>query len=310
LAITRGLFIREKRKKCLRSLLAPRAGTWERQQQITVELLRVVDNSKVKPFENVGSAGLVMQSVFSPVAFLENQKSYQKNSDNEWRKSGFATFNWRSMEWKVYCICYLGLLSPSIAERIHRKHRQHDLIDSVVGELTELQYTIAVLALNLRSKLTTETHEFIDWLLPIIRAYNGPGKSPRLEDTMTKIREFSEEQLQQADITMNGENMGLTLKHYELPFLLTQANELSICSLDFQRRVFRVKGQLDLFNQQVSFQQSQYEKTFDTSIIGANRVAVEKNLTNGYAILATDAESIARAIGEIISRYGSAAVDR
>jgi hypothetical protein len=37
----------------------------------------------------------------------------------------------------------LGLLSPAIAERIRRHHREKDVIATVVGEFSELQFTFA-----------------------------------------------------------------------------------------------------------------------------------------------------------------------
>ena len=199
----------------------------------------------------------------------------------------------------------LGVLSPFIAERIHRKHRQQDFVSSVVIELGELQYILAAVAFKMRSKVFTLTDKFLDWLLPIVSSYSGPGKNPTLAATLTKLREGSEDQRRQALTLMRDEGRGFTLKRYEVPFLVAQASELSICSLDFQRRVFRVKSKLDLFNQHVSYLQGQFEKTFDASIVGANRDVVERNLTEGYASLATFAEETARAIGEIISRYGS-----
>ncbi len=200
---------------------------------------------------------------------------------------------------------FLGLLSPGIAERIRRKHRQQDLVSSVVNEFGELQYIMVFVAFRMRSKVATVTDEFLDWILPIVSSYSGPGKSPTLAATLAKVREYTQDQRCQADILMRDESRGFALKRYEVPFLVAQANELSICSLDFQRSIFRVKAQLDLFNQQSLFLQGQYEKTFDASIVGANRDAVERNLIEGYAIIATSAEGIARAIGEIMSRYGS-----
>jgi hypothetical protein len=197
----------------------------------------------------------------------------------------------------------LGLLGPAIVERIRRKHRRRDLISSVVGELTELQFTLAFVAFQLRSKLATVTDEFLDWLMPIVDSYDGPGKNSRLAGMLVEVRAHSEAERRQIDILLQGEGRGLTLKKYEVPFLEGQAAELSICPLDFQRRVFRVKGQLNQFNQQVSYLQGQFEKTFDPSIVGANRENVERNLVEGYAAIAKIAEMIARAVDDIMRTH-------
>ena len=62
----------------------------------------------------------------------------------------------------------LGTLSPGIAERIRRKHTQRDLIRSVLAELADLQYTMALVAHSLRTRQAQATDEFLDWLIPIV----------------------------------------------------------------------------------------------------------------------------------------------
>jgi len=197
----------------------------------------------------------------------------------------------------------LGLLSLGIAERIRRGYRRQELIASVTGELADLQYVTALLAVKLRSHLGQKTDEFLDWLIPIVRQYDGPNKIVRLADNLANMRLYSEEERRAADLAASDPNVGVWLMKYDLPLLTAQSADLSICSLDFQRRVWWVKGQLDYFNQQVDFFRSQYEKTFDTSIIGDNRVAIETNLATGYKDLAGRAESIAKAIGQIRAKY-------
>ncbi len=198
----------------------------------------------------------------------------------------------------------LGLLGPGIVERIRRKQRAQDLVDSVVAELLELQYTLVAVAFKLRSHLATASDEFFDWALPIMRSYEGPSKSPTLVDTLTKSREFPEEQRRTADIAGRDANIAIALKRYDVPFLATQGSELSICALDFQRRVFRAKGQLDLFNQHVGFLQGQFDRTFESGITTQNRDNIDRNLESGYAKLANEAQSLARAISDIVHRYG------
>lgn len=197
----------------------------------------------------------------------------------------------------------LGLLSPGIAERVRRKRRERDLVVAIVGELTELQYTLATAAYRLRAKVGQATNEFLDRLLPVFRSYSGPDANPKFVELVTQSRELDERLRQRAHLLIDGQDRGLALKRYEVPFLLSQANELSICSLDFQRRIFRVKGQLDLFNQHVLFVHGQFEKTFDASVMSTSSSEIERNLTEGYTRLATDAEYIVNLIDEIKSRH-------
>lgn len=197
----------------------------------------------------------------------------------------------------------LGLLSPGIAERIRRRHRQRDIIRSVLGELSELQYTLALVASKLRSHLAQETDDFLDWLIPIAEAYDGPAKRPALAGNLRKLRAFPEGARRDAALATPDDGVGVGLPQYHLPFVESQSSEIAVCPIEFQRRVFRIKSQLDIFNQRIDYVRSQYEKTFDATIVDASREAVESNLTRGYEDLATQAEAIARAIGEIIARH-------
>ena len=197
----------------------------------------------------------------------------------------------------------LGLTTLGIAEWIRRDYRKRELVASVAGELADLQYVIAVVAFRLRTHLGDGTDEFLDWLIPIIREYDGPSRIPRMRDNLLKIRGYPEAERRVADLARRQHDVGVGLVRYDLPFLTAQSAELSICPLDFQRGVSWVKWQLDYFNQRVDFLRSQYEKTFDAAIVGDNRVVIETNLTNGYKDLASRAESIAKAIGDIRTKY-------
>ncbi len=198
----------------------------------------------------------------------------------------------------------LGLTTLGIAEWVRRGYRKRELLASVTGELADLQYVIAIVASILRTHLADETDEFLDWLIPIIREYDGPSKDPRMAEGLLKMRGYPEEKRREAHLARRHPDAAVELMKYDLPFLTAQSAELSICPLDFQRGVSWIKCQLDYFNQRVDFLRSNYEKTFDTTIVDDNRVVIKTNLTNGYKDLARRAESIAKRIGDMRAMYG------
>lgn len=198
----------------------------------------------------------------------------------------------------------LGVLSVYIQEKSRRSQQQKDLISSIVNELEELQYIMGFVAYQIRQKRNDLSDEFLDWFIPIVVSYRGPEKDSDLADSLIGIRKATEEERSLVFDVNQYENKRLTVKKYSLPFLDAQASELSICPLDFQRRVFRVKSQTDIFNQDVSSINEEYKKTFDPSIVEDNRDAVMENITVFYKMLGRRAEGIATAIGEIISLYG------
>ena len=68
----------------------------------------------------------------------------------------------------------------------------------------------------------------------------------------------------------------------------------------FQRQVYRVKAQLDLFNQAAELLRRQTEMTFDSSLSDVNRKIIEQELERGYQKLGEDAEGIANLITDVV----------
>jgi len=204
----------------------------------------------------------------------------------------------------------LGLLGPGITERIRRRYRQRDVVASIVNEMVELEYTLAAVSWKMRLKREDLTDDYLAWLQPIVDGYSGPEKSPGLADALRTIRKGTDTERRQAAKLLQDNTRGLSLKRYQVPFISAQAAEVSLCPLDFQRRVYRVMARLDLFNQEGTFLQGQFDRTFDVSIVGANRESVERDLKEGYANLARSSEGVAKAIGDIRSHYGTSVKQR
>jgi hypothetical protein len=101
-------------------------------------------------------------------------------------------FLWLLLGW------LFGLLSPGIAERTSRKHRQATVIAAVCGELRELQYMMAVVAYRIRGYSGEVSDAFLDWLIPIVRNYQGPEADSKLPGIIEKSRtELTEQQRKQ-----------------------------------------------------------------------------------------------------------------
>lgn len=196
----------------------------------------------------------------------------------------------------------LGLLSPGIAERVRRKHRQADVMTAVSGELRELQYMMGVVAYRIRGYLGEVSDSFLDWLIPVALNYHGPDADPKLPGIMERSRrELTEEQRRQIHLGLRRPESGLGLKEYSVPLVVGMTSELSICPLPFQRGVLRTMNQLDRYNQHVEYVRSQFDKTFDTVLTDENRQAVLSNLDRGYRELAEMAQRIADSVAAIVS---------
>ena len=86
---------------------------------------------------------------------------------------------------------------------------------------------------------------------------------------------------------------------YSLPFLDARLGELSECHMDFQRRVLQIRVQLEMYNAGVDLVGELLMKSFDESITGHNRQAMETNLEDTYDKLANRAADIARMVSQL-----------
>jgi hypothetical protein len=199
----------------------------------------------------------------------------------------------------------LGLLTPGIAERIRRPYRRRDLMQAVVDEMLGLQYTMAIVAYRIRARYADVPDAFLDKILPIVEGYSGPARHEDLVEGLRKTRSLSQEQRAAMHQAMRKPNVGVGLRQYAIPLFATQIADLAICSIDFQRSVLHIRYHLDLYNQNVPYAQSLFEKTFNNPS-PADRDALITNQEQAYRDAGVRAEIVMNAIGELRRQHGAA----
>lgn len=193
----------------------------------------------------------------------------------------------------------LGLLSSNIVEWQKHRRRQKKLTASINAEMRELKHRMAWVAMTIRMNRGTVDANFLDWLEPIIRNYEGPERTAELDELVSNLQAVRAALLEHPNVAQpRRENIGVALKEFTAPLLAAHMSEISESPVAFQSATLKVKAHLDLFNQAVAYMDKQERRTFDLSIIGNNREAVMANIEQGY----TDLEKRARAIADAISQ--------
>jgi len=192
----------------------------------------------------------------------------------------------------------LGIAAITIEDYIRRRIRSAQIGKSVDLELQELRFLMAAIALNMRMRQGRVTREFLTWFQPIAQGHDG--LDPRVSEFLPKIREMPEDELNKVLLSFRRPNAGVQLNEHSLPFLASLAGDVAVLPAELQRDLWRVKLQLDLFNQQTCFLRGQFDKTFDESLSEANRRSVQTNLDEGYTRIGDRAEGIARIITDSI----------
>jgi len=184
---------------------------------------------------------------------------------------------------------------------IRKSHRRKELKASVINELREIRFTLGAVAFDLHWNRGQVNDEFLDWLAPIMRDYDGPLAALAMVQQITELREVKEESRLKAQIKAQDPRGGLSLRKYYVTYLKSKAAELSICSEEFQRQVYRIDGQLENFNQLVDYLNGKLEMTFAPSLSEGNRQNVENSLDQGYLNLAKVTRNIVDLITRVIT---------
>jgi len=216
----------------------------------------------------------------------------QRGGETQLKELGILLLGW-----------LLGTLSPHLSERIQRGYRRDELVEALLTEARGVQFRTALAAWRLRQHLLKVDSEFVRWLQPILDAYEGPDKDPNAIEAFRKLLERTDAQLKAIDGALRRPGVSPRLVAFATPFLTSQVAAISICSLDFQRRILDLSNQLSLYNEEVRQTMDMLDKTFDPGIIDANREAVLANLEKGYEKLARRTEGIARQVTELINAY-------
>jgi hypothetical protein len=191
----------------------------------------------------------------------------------------------------------LGLLAPAIQKKIGQRYRANELKEAIGSELHEHRFRMAVVSYKMRTRDGELSDEFLSWFEKVLLGYKGPeAKSSFLEMVVTSRRMLVEER-RQFLLSRRDPNAGVALVKYAVPLLEAHVGEISIFPMAFQSATLRVKGQVDIYNQQVLYLQGQFDKTFATSISERNLATLKANLETGYQDLGDRARLIADMIG-------------
>ncbi|HZT33485.1 MAG TPA: hypothetical protein VFA33_26595 [Bryobacteraceae bacterium] len=198
----------------------------------------------------------------------------------------------------------MGLLSPTIVEKIRRRYKQRDLMNAVVDEFLGLQYTMTMVAWIHRARNAEVTDSFLDSIIPIIEQYKGPDRNEEMITAMKRSRERPEQDRIAHHKVMRKPESGLSVKQYALPLFVSQMADLSMCPIDFQRAVLNIRYHLDLYNQSIPLLQSLFDKTF-ASLTEENLAIIRANIEQGYKDVGQRAEIIKNAISELRMRFST-----
>jgi hypothetical protein len=117
----------------------------------------------------------------------------------------------------------LGLVGPPIVDAIKGHFRKREIIASLIVELDDLRYRLAISSLLLLQKYGSLDKDFLDWIRPILESYSGNEPKDSILRSITGLSSLDETQLGHlAEQLRSREGVGVSLKTFQAKFLEAQ----------------------------------------------------------------------------------------
>jgi len=191
----------------------------------------------------------------------------------------------------------LGLLSPIIVDAIKTRYKKEEFRKAIISELKEIQYRLSCNVFLLNRRFGTIDKQLLLWTSKIFKSYTGIYAETRSLETLERQLKLSNEELENlSEVIKPDKRQALTLRKFATPFLDSHIGNLSLYSQDFQLKLFEIKSQLGLLNDQIEDYKFYYQKTFESDISTNNYNIISNNLEECYKSIADKAKTIADAI--------------
>ena len=169
---------------------------------------------------------------------------------------------------------FLGLISPSITNYIQDIKKAKKMKKSILSEIEECQINMANIVYLIESKYIAINHELFDFLIEIYKSYNGINNH---EDRLTRLNELKKlskkelEEITQFEL-YNNFDKSLSFKKYDLPYLKSKINDISLLDENIQSNLLQLIFKLNLFNSEVEESKFHYQLTFNNDVSDENHV--------------------------------------
>lgn len=189
----------------------------------------------------------------------------------------------------------LGALSPLLLWYMVRARERSELIDAIKGELTELRVTFAMDAHTLKERTGRLDDTFLHWLIKALE--ESPGVDPQVR-TYAQALHLLLSQPEGARASQPATQ--ILMKPHRLVLVDANLSRLGICPLPFQQRIVNVARLVANWNEDARFLETQFERTFDTSLGPINRQIVQANIDRAYAKALRSSTELVDELGQVL----------
>lgn len=193
----------------------------------------------------------------------------------------------------------LALLTTPIVEAIKRRREIRETRSTLLAELNELKYRLAIVAYNIENQYGKLDKDFLKWVYPLVKDYSGPMPAKSMQPVIEKLLASPETELAAAVIAGRTIGTGLSLKRYPVPFLSSRLQSIAWLPQKIQRLLLEIHTQLGILDAEAETAQYYFRMIFDASLTGDNRAVVKANLEEAYINYGSIAKLLVDRITEV-----------
>ena len=176
----------------------------------------------------------------------------------------------------------LGLLSQPIVSRIEKYYKRGDVKTAIFSKLKNLLVRLASTCMKIEAHLGTKDKESLRWLKAIYEEYRIECPQ-KILDAMEKIIQAPDEQFKVAvQYLKAGEDEGIGLRGFSLPFTDSILENLSVFDPKFQSDILEIRTQVGFLNEVVEESVFYFRLTFDPDVIKTNSEPIKNNMNTCY----------------------------
>jgi predicted DNA-binding protein len=176
----------------------------------------------------------------------------------------------------------LGLFGTIALDSNRRKHKAQEVKTGFRVELRDLRLRLACLAHSLARYSGEYSRKVLERTLRVLEDYEGDETADRVRAVIQKLLSQATDSDLAALGTEKRDNNLPSVKKFALPFLEAQMHEISLCTVDAQRKLLDVRAQLRFLNEQADELKKFFHMTYQQDIRGDNRERLQRNINSLY----------------------------
>ena len=194
----------------------------------------------------------------------------------------------------------LGMLGPIIVDSIKKRYRNVEVRKTVLAELSGARFRLVATTYALDSRYVGFDRALVEWAIPYLKSYKGPGQSEKLVASLQKQLLMTDDQFKLVATHRMAEDGGASaVKKFKIPYIESKLTDLGIFDEETQLAILEIRNHAEIYNEHVDEHKFYFNLTF-SNVSEENYAIASKGVSNCYGHLSARARIIIGRIDNLV----------